>query len=211
MAAVLRRLSEANLRLNWEKCRRRQSEIKYLGHWLSKDGVRPDGDKLLAIQQLQLPQTLTDVHHFLGMVTYLGKFIPQLSQTTEPLRKLAQRQPFVVDDELTAAFTDAKTAVASSLECLAYFKPSLDVPTKVTCDASPLGLGAILWQQDKSGTWLPVTCASRSLSDVESRYSQLEREMLGILSDSIPTVRPGEICSSCDRPQAPDLNRPEAV
>eukprot|EP00117_Sycon_ciliatum_P026714 scpid19450/ scgid21866/ Transposon Ty3-I Gag-Pol polyprotein; Gag3-Pol3; Transposon Ty3-2 TYA-TYB polyprotein; Capsid protein; p24; Spacer peptide p3; Nucleocapsid protein p11; Ty3 protease; p16; Spacer peptide J; Reverse transcriptase/ribonuclease H; p55; Integrase p52; Integrase p49 len=181
MAAVLRRLSEANLRLNWEKCRVRQSEIKYLGHWLSKDGVRPDGDKLLAIQQLQLPQTLTDVRRFLGMVTYLGKFIPQLSQTTEPLRKLAQRQPFVVDDELTAAFTDAKTAVASSLECLAYFKPSLDVPTKVTCDASPLGLGAILWQQDKSGTWLPVTCASRSLSDVESRYSQLEREMLGIV------------------------------
>ena len=67
------------------------------------------------------------------------------------------------------------------LECLAYFKPSLDVPTKVTCDASPLGLGAILWQQDKSGTWLPVTCASRSLSVVESRYSQLEREMLGIV------------------------------
>ena len=46
---------------------------------------------------------------------------------------------------------------------------------------APCGLGAILWQQDSSGQWLPVTCASRSLADAETRYSQLEREILGVV------------------------------
>ena len=181
LAAVLDRLKSANLKLNEDKCCIRQEEVKYLGHVLTKDGVQPDSDKLSAIQYMAPPQSAADVQRFLGMVTYLGKFIPQLTMATEPLRTLLKRGPFVVDEAVLAAYDAVKQSVAGSLSTLAYFQPAPNVPTAVSCDASPCGLGAILWQQDSSGQWLPVTCASRSLADAETRYSQLEREMLGVV------------------------------
>ena len=92
-----------------------------------------------------------------------------------------KRESFSLDDDLLRAFESVKLAMASSLHTLAYFRSSSSVPTAVSCDASPSGLGAILWQQSDKGQWLPVTCASRTLTDVETRYSQLEREMLGIV------------------------------
>ncbi|XP_065196908.1 uncharacterized protein LOC135828389 [Sycon ciliatum] len=182
LASVLERLKAANLCLNWGKCRTRLTCVKYLGHVLTKQGVQPDTCKLQAISELSEPTCLADVQRFLGMVTYLGKFVPQLSQVTEPLRSIVkQPEPFVATESLIAAFNAVKQAVASSLQTLAYFRPSPDVRTAVSCDASPQGLGAILWQHDDKGQWVPVTCASRSLTDVETRYSQMEREMLGVV------------------------------
>ena len=104
-----------------------------------------------------------------------------MTLATEPLRTLLKREPFVVDEAVLAAYDAVKQSVAGSLSTLAYFQPAPNVPTAVSCDASPRGLGAILWQQGSSGQWLPVTCASRSLADAETRYSQLEREMLGVV------------------------------
>ncbi|XP_065195493.1 uncharacterized protein K02A2.6-like [Sycon ciliatum] len=181
LEAVKQRLRAANLQLNWTKCRLNQDRVKYLGHWLSATGLSPDDDKLQAIQELAPPKSISDVRRFLGMATYLGKFIPNLAQITASLRRLAKRDPFSVDDEVLQAFTSAKAGIASALQALAFFQPALDVPTAISCDASPDGLGAVLWQKNTSGCWVPVTCASRSLSDVESRYSQLEREMLGVV------------------------------
>ena len=74
-------------------------------------------------------------------------------------------------------YHSAKQAIASSRHSLAYFHPVLTVPTAASCDASPFGLGAILWRQDKNSCWLAITCASRTLTEGERRYSQLEGEM----------------------------------
>ena len=181
LANVRARLDSANLRLNLEKCCIGQEQVKYLGHILTKDGVQPDGDKLSAIQDMAPPQSVADVQRFLGMVTYLGKFVPQLTTATEPLCSLVKREPFRPDDDLLKAFEAVKQAMVSSQHTLAYFRASPSVPTAVSCDASPSGLGAILWQRSNDGRWLPVTCASRTLTDVETRYSQMEREMLCIV------------------------------
>ena len=126
-------------------------------------------------------ESLTEVRRFLGMATYMGKFIPNLSQITESLRQIAKQDPLVIGQELQKAFVIAKQGIAVALQKLAYFQPSSAVPTAVSCDASPRGLGAMLWQRDEKGQWAPVACASRSLTDVETRYSQLEREMLGVV------------------------------
>ena len=181
LACVLDRLKTANLKLNWDKCRIGQEQVKYLGHILTKDGIQPDTDKLKAIRDMAAPQNVADVQRFLGMVTYLGKFVPQLTCSTAPLRALTKRVPFTVDSELLGAFNSAKEAVASSLQNLAYFRPSPDIPTAVSCDASPQGLGAMLWQKNQADQWVPIACVSRTLTEVESRYSQLEREMLGVV------------------------------
>ena len=181
LANVLARLKSASLKLNWDKCRIGPEQVKYLGHILTRAGVQPDSNTLSAIQDMAPPKSATDVQRFLGMVTYLGKFVLQLTAATEPLLKLMKRESFSLDDDLLRAFESVKLAMASSLHTLAYFRSSSSVPTAVSCDASPSGLGAILWQQSDKGQWLPVTCASRTLTDVETRYSQVEREMLGIV------------------------------
>ena len=178
---VLRRLSNANLRLNWEKCQLRQTQVKYLGHWLTGQGIGPDADKLRAIQDMPYPTSVTDLRRFLGLATYLGKFIPRLSQITDGLRRIAKQEPFVANAELKNAYDTAKRSIATALQKLAYFRPSSLVPTAISSDASPHGLGAMLWQKDDSGQWTPVACASRSLTAAETRYSQLEREMLGVV------------------------------
>lgn len=178
MEQVLRRLKEADMRLNWDKCQIRKSRVKYLGHLLLAEGVAPDADKMRAIQEMRCPDSVADIQRFLGMATYLGKFIPSLSQITHPLRQLAKSDPLVCDQVLTDAFKSAKEGIAAALQKLAYFQTSPSVPTAISTDASPLGLGAMLWQLDKGGQWSPVACASRSLTDTETRYSQMEREML---------------------------------
>ena len=114
------------------------------------------------------------------MATYIGKFIPNLSQITERLRQLAKENPLVIGQELQEGFKEAKGGITASLQKLTYIQPSNAIPTAISCDASPRGLGAMLWQRDSKGQWAPVASASRSLTDVESMYSQLEREMLGI-------------------------------
>ena len=135
-----------------------QERVKYLGHWLTQEGVKPDSGKLQAIADMPALKSLTDVQRFLGMITYMGKFIPQLSQITEPLRSLAKRTPFQVDPQLLDAFTSAKEAITSSLRCLAYFRPSPDVPTAISCDASPFGLGAPLDPVAEEWTGIMATC-----------------------------------------------------
>ena len=181
LAKVFARLKSASLKLNWDKCRIGQEQVKYLGHILTRAGVQPDSDKLSAIQDMAPPKSATDVQRSLGMVTYLGKFVPQLTAATEPLRKLMKRESFSLDDDLLRELESVKLAMASSLHTLAYFRSSSSVPTAVSCDASRSALCAILWQQNDKGQWLPVTRASRTLTGVETRYSQLEREMLGIV------------------------------
>ena len=167
------------LRLNWKKRVLRQDRVKYVGHWLTGNGIVHDPDKMEAIMSMPAPTCASDIRRFLSMVTYLGKFVPGLSAITEPLRAAAKADPFVLDDNLRAAFETAKSKVASSLVDLAYFDTSPSCLTLISCNASPSGLGAILWQAQRPDHWQPVACASRALTPVEQIYSQLEREMLG--------------------------------
>ena len=141
----------------------------------------PDEDKLKSIQEMPLPESVTDVRRFLGMSTYFSIFIPQLSQATETLRHLAKQVSFTVTEQLQEAFESAKSKIAQPLLKLAYFNTHRSTPTAISSDASPKGLGAIVWQQDEHSRWTPVTCASRSLTDTEMLYSQMKREMLGVV------------------------------
>ena len=79
-----------------DKLRLHLEELKYIGHWITAEGVRPDPDKVSAIKKMPAPTTVTQVRSFLGMCNYLSKFVPNLSQATEPLRKLTENnQPFL--------------------------------------------------------------------------------------------------------------------
>jgi hypothetical protein len=89
---VLKRCIEEGINLNRKKCKFAVQEAKYLGHVLSKEGVKVDEDKVRAVKEMQKPQNKEEVHRFLGMINYLAKFIPNCSAKTEPLRKLLKRK-----------------------------------------------------------------------------------------------------------------------
>ena len=115
---------------------------------------------------------------FLGLVGFNSRFIPNLATTAEPLRSLTRHNtPFVWTDKQETAFKTLKEQLASA-PALAYFDKT--APTKVIADASPVGLGAVLLQE-QDGIDRPVYSASRSLSPVERRYSQTEREALTLV------------------------------
>lgn len=83
---VLKRLADFNVTLNKRKCVFGVTEIEFLGHHLSEKGIQPKHDKIIAIKQFRTPSTSEETRSFLGLVNYVGKFIPNLATITEPLR-----------------------------------------------------------------------------------------------------------------------------
>ena len=88
---VLKTLKDYNVTLNQAKCVFKTTSIQFLGHCLSSNGINPDSEKVRTIIEFRDPETKEETRSFLGLVTYLGKFIPDLATITEPLRRLTKK------------------------------------------------------------------------------------------------------------------------
>nr|AAB34006.1 pol gene product {Gypsy/Ty3-class retrotransposon Por2} [Pisaster ochraceus=starfish, testis, sperm, Peptide Transposon, 175 aa] [Pisaster ochraceus] len=155
-----------------------KSRVEYFGHVFSSDGVSPDPKKVQAIQNVPEPQNAGEVRSFLGLVTYCGRFIPDLATISAPLRELTKdAAPWSWGTEQQQALEQIRKRVAQCCT-MAYFDPAKK--TEILVDASPVGLAGILAQHDASDELSIVALASRSLTPVEQRYSQTEREALAI-------------------------------
>jgi len=151
------------------------TEVVFMGLLLSKHGVGPTEEKVRAVAEASQPQTPSDVRSFLGLIGFSARFIPDFAATAHPLRKLARKgEPFMWGEGQEQSFQRLKSQVASA-PVLAYFDK--DIPTRVIADASPVGLCAVL-VQEKNGESRAVCYVNCSLSQVEHRYSQTEREAL---------------------------------
>lgn len=171
---VIERATSYNLKLNFNKCHIRQSQVPYIGHLLTADGLKPDPAKVQAVRGMPEPADKEGVRRFLGFVTYLSKFIPNLSEEDAPLRQLLKSNvEFAWQPAQKRAFARLKE-LCSHPPVLKYFDPS--EPVEIFCDASSSGLGAVLLQDNH-----PVAFSSRSLTDAETRYAQIEKEMLSIV------------------------------
>ena len=120
------------------------------------------------------PTDMEGVQRLNGFVNYLSKFLPQLADVMEPLRRLTRKDTeWTWGEEQDKAFNKVKRLVSRAL-VLSYYQP--DRPLSIQCDASQKGLGAALLQDGR-----PIAYTSRSLSDTEQRYAQIEKEMLAIV------------------------------
>lgn len=171
---VLERAREKNVRFNENKIQIASEHVKYLGHIFSHNEIKPDPDRLVAIERIGRPKNKKDLQTFLGVVNYLRPFIPNLSELTAPLRELLKKNTIFLWTELhDKVIHEIKTLVLKS-NILVPFDTKKDII--VQCDASQNGLGCCLLQNGK-----PISFASRSLSSAEQNYAQIEKEMLSII------------------------------
>ena len=166
---VMKLTQEVGLCLNPDKCVVHSHRIKFSRNYLSSKGLEPDPDKIAAIVDMTPPTNAQELQSFLGMVNYLSQYTPDLSTTTAPLRDLTKKDIiFVWGREHQKAFDNVKKAVTATTT-LAYFDTN-------KTDASKRGVGATILQHGR-----PVAYASKSLTETESNYCNIEREMLGIV------------------------------
>ncbi|XP_058977362.1 uncharacterized protein K02A2.6-like [Musca domestica] len=175
---VLAILEKANVMLNKDKCIWKARRLLFLGHILSDKGINPDPEKIDTIMNFRPPTNKEELRSFLGLVTYLGKFIPDLADLTDKLRNLMKKDvKFDWGHREDEAFLKLKQQLART-PTLSYFDP--ERRTRLIADASPVALGAVLLQFCNNMPQV-ISFASKSLSETERRYSQTEKESLALV------------------------------
>lgn len=179
LETVLHRLSETGLRVKQSKCLFMVPTVSFLGHRIDADGLHPLQDKVEAIEAAPTPTNVTELKSYLGLLTYYGKFLPNLATRLAPLYKLLQHDvPWEWTSEQEKAFKESKKLLASSSLLVHY---DTELPLTLACDASAYGIGAVLAHRMPDGSEKPIGYASRTLNKAEKNYSQLEKEGLSLV------------------------------
>ena len=176
---VLEKIAEIGLKLKPTKCRFAQRELEYLGHIVSRQGLKTNPRLVEAVERFPVPRSVKDTRSFLGLSSYYRKFIPNFAKTANPLHHLTRKGVcFQWTPECQAAFIELKWRLTTS-PVLAYpdFSRGFDLET----DASIQGIGAVLAQQQKDEKLHPIAYASRALSNVEKRYGITDLETLAVV------------------------------
>lgn len=171
------RLQDYGLIVSKEKCVFGLEELDFLGHKVSKAGIEPLPDRVLSVSNYPVPTNIQEVQKLLGLVNYYHRFIPRCSSLVHPFRDLlTPKAVFEWTSKHQEAFDHLKTTLAQRA-LLAF--PRAELPLAITCDASDLGLGAVLEQRSSHG-WEPLAFHSRVLSKAEVKYSAFDRELLAV-------------------------------
>lgn len=175
---VLDRLAGAGLTVKPSKLNLVRSEISFLGHLVSGQGIRIDPSRTQAIFKFRPPTSKKGIARFIGMINYFRKFIPRFAELAAPLNALRKKnERFVWGESQEAAFRALKDALGNA-PVLAV--PDFEQPFVLQTDASNSGVAAVLLQM-QGGERRPVAYASRGLTDAERKYSTYELEALAVL------------------------------
>ena len=177
---TLKVLKDNGLTAKRSKCEFAKPSVKFYGLVFSAEGTYPDPEKVAALKQAEPPTDKRELRSFLGMTNFTSQFMPNYANVTHPLRMLLRKNcHWKWEKEHQRAFEKLKASLRTDT-FLSYYDINL-VKTEVICDASPVGLGAMLVQYEKENP-IPriVAYNSKALTDVERRYGQIEREALAI-------------------------------
>ena len=165
-----------NLHAKKSKCTFLVPSVSYLGYKIDGEGLHPLPEKVKSIQDAPTPRNSVKLKSYLGLLTYYGKFLPNLSTHIAPFYQLlCCNTKWKWSGAQEKAFQKSKTLLVSS-NLLIPFNP--DLPLVLACDASQYGLGAVLAHWLPDGHERPIGYASRTLNAVEWNYYQLELEGL---------------------------------
>ena len=171
---LLKRCQDLGVVLNADKSKFYVKEVPFLGHIVTDTGLKADPSKVAAILDMRSPSNKDDVHRLRGMVNYLSRYLPCLSDIMQPINDLTRKDvAWTWNDNHERAFKEIKKLLTEA-PVLAYFDQSKRI--EIFTDASASGIGAALLQDGH-----PVAYASRALTDPETRYAVIEKEMLAIV------------------------------
>lgn len=169
------------MKLRPEKFHFAKDSVKYLGHIISREGLKPDLSNVEAVKDFPVPRDVTAVRRFLGLAGYYRRFVPKYSQIAKPLFALLETKvQFRWSPQCQEAFDTLKTYLISN-PIVAF--PDFDTtaePFQLATDASDSGLGAVL-SQIQDGKEKVVGYASRTLRKAEKNYSTIEKEALALV------------------------------
>jgi hypothetical protein len=173
---IFQRLEQANFKIQPSKCVFATYTVEYLGHILTKEGVKPDPRKIRAVGEYPTPpRRFRDVRAFIGLAGYYRRHIRNFAEIAKPLTNLIRKYvPFEWRLEQQEAFIKLKN-VLSQEPLLIY--PHFTQPFIVACDASTKAVGAIL-SETRDGEERPVAYCSPQLNSAETKYCVTELELL---------------------------------
>ena len=120
---VLKRLEQSGLRVRKNKCLFMVPSVSYLGHKIDAEGLHPLPDKLQAVKEASTPRNVSELISYLGLLSYYGKFLPNLSTRLEPLYQLLARDCMWKWTKAQGrAFQQSKDLLQSS-QLLVHFNP----------------------------------------------------------------------------------------
>ena len=171
---LLQRCRDRGMRLNAGKLNLRQTSISFLGHMITSDGSLPDPEKVETIKEMPCPTDVKGVQRLGRFVNYLAKFLPHISDVMAPIRNLVKANVSWTWSQIhDEAFGKIKKLV-SEAPVLRYYDSKRSLV--IQCDASEKGMGTALLQEGQ-----PLAYISRALTDTETRYAQIEKELLALV------------------------------
>ncbi|CAF2205227.1 unnamed protein product [Rotaria magnacalcarata] len=184
LSTVFDRPANAGLTLKASKCDFCRRELKYLGHLITADGIKPDLGLVASVQLFPQPTKIKDIQSFLGLTGYYRKFIKDYAKMAEPLISQLRSQQkskrplnhIEWSDKCTKAFEELKTALT---QAPILQTPNFTEPFILEIDACDYGLGAILSQEYDNQLFV-IAYASRTQTAAERNYFPTEKEALAI-------------------------------
>jgi len=178
LTMVFERFRKANLKMKVKKCRLFQPEVAFLGHIVSREGVKCDPAKIEVVANWPHPQSVTEVRSFLGFCTYYRRFIPHFSTVASAMTNLTRKSvAFEWTDECQLAFMRLKSSLMEA-PVLAY--PREKGQFILDTDASNTGIGGVLSQM-QDGEEKVIAYGSKTLSKSERGYCTTYKELLAVI------------------------------
>nr|GEV22832.1 reverse transcriptase domain-containing protein [Tanacetum cinerariifolium] len=174
----VKRCEDTNIFLNWEKSHFMVKKGIVLGHKISKEGIEVDKAKVDGITKLPHPTTVKGIRSFLGHADFYRRFIKDFLKIARPMTHLLEKDtPFLFSKECVEAFQTLKRKLTEAPILIA---PDWDIPFDLMCNASNFAIGAILGQRQEKH-FMPKHYASKTMTEAESNYTTIEKEMLAVV------------------------------
>ena len=179
LQVVIEKLVAVGLKLKPAKCHFARTELEYLGHTITREGLKTNTRLVEAVRDFPVPKAVHDVRRFLGMASYYRRFIYNFARIAAPLHYLTKKDSqWLWTPRCESAFKDLKERLVTA-PVLSY--PSFNQEYILETDASIQGLGAVLSQLQSDDKPHPVAYASRALSPSERNYGITELETLAVV------------------------------
>ena len=184
---VLERIRGAGLKLNKAKCEFFKPELEFLGHVVTREGIKPQLAKVEAIQKSPRPHNLKSVRSFLGLSGYYRRYIPRYSEIARPLTSLTKKHAqFCWTDDCQRAFDTLKKLITTPPVLV---HPDPNKSFTLWTDASAYGTGGVLCQVDEHDCHRPVHFLSGKFTAAQRKWSTYEREFYAVVK-ALSTFRP---------------------